>query len=99
MSSEPEKPGKLEPLGSLAQSARLKRLKQARWILIVIGILTIVANGVFIAIQRDQVKREIDKELQTAGPGAVVDRAKVREVEEAALRRQSELALGWTTRV
>jgi hypothetical protein len=41
-------------LGSLAQSARGKQLNQARGILIVIGILTIVVNGIFLALAREQ---------------------------------------------
>src|SRR5579883_1934027 len=37
-----------KPLGSLAQAARGNELKQAQRILIVIGLLTVAANGFFI---------------------------------------------------
>ncbi len=54
----------LEPLGSLAQAARGKQLKQAQRILIVIGVLTMAVNGFLLfklpseiqqAIQQNQV--------------------------------------------
>jgi hypothetical protein len=37
-----------KPLGSLAQAARGNELKQAQRILIVIGLLTVAANGFFL---------------------------------------------------
>ncbi len=37
-----------QPLGSLAQAARGKEIKQARWLLIAIGLLTLAANAFFI---------------------------------------------------
>ncbi len=54
-------------LGSLAQSARSKKLNQARGILIVIGVLTIILNVVFIAMGRHMVQEHIKKELQKQG--------------------------------
>src|SRR5262249_15763410 len=41
-------------LGSLAQSARSKKLNQARWLLIIIGGITIVFNAILIATLRSQ---------------------------------------------
>jgi hypothetical protein len=52
-------PNKGSSLGSLAQSARGKHLNQARWILIVIGGLTILVNGVQLGLARQSAaKRE-----------------------------------------
>lgn len=74
-------------LGSLAQSARKKELKSARWILIVIGILTIVVNVGFVASARSIVDKEIDAELQSIRlQGMVVDEAEVERVRESSLR-------------
>lgn len=69
-------------LGSLAQDARLKQLNQARAILLFIGILTIVANGVLMALARSQVKVEIQKEIAKAGPGANFNQADIQRVED-----------------
>src|SRR5262249_13877366 len=53
-------PSSQQGLGSLAQSARGQHLKQARNILIVIGILTAGANAVMMALVPQQVKQELD---------------------------------------
>jgi predicted RND superfamily exporter protein len=56
MGSPPDKsPG----LGSLAQSARFKHLKQARNILLAIGVLTILVNGFLLANVRNEAKHVI----------------------------------------
>jgi len=71
-------------LGSLAQSARGKQLKQARGILIAIGVLTLILNGGVLALlfsQRTQLGNEINK--VKAQPGMVVNQAKVKEAEDA----------------
>ncbi len=74
-------------LGSLAQSARGKQLKQARGIMIVVGVLTIVLNAVFLAIIPSQIKQAIDVEVSKAkAQRMVVDQAKVKEVEQQLLR-------------
>lgn len=75
-------------LGSLAQSARSKKLKQARVILIVIGVLNIAGNLVFmLALLPSFVKGELDKEIQKAkAQHMVVDQAKVKEVEALMMR-------------
>src|SRR6266446_2239278 len=78
-SAPPELPG----LGDLAQAARTKRLKQARGILLFVGILTIIGNIVFLALARSQVKDALDKEeQQLRGQGMVVDQAKRQQVED-----------------
>ncbi len=74
-------------LGSLAQSARSKKLKQARGILIAVGILTIIVNGIGLALLPSQVKNELDKEInKVKAQRMVVDQAKVKEVEAQILR-------------
>jgi hypothetical protein len=66
-------------LGSLAQSARSKKLNQARWLLIVIGVLTIVLNAIMIATLRSQVNAAIDKM-------GIVDAATRQALEDQAVR-------------
>lgn len=74
-------------LGSLAQTARTKKLRQARMIMIVIGILTIVANGALLLLLPSQVKKELDKEIAKAkAQGMIVDEAKVEEVRAESLK-------------
>jgi hypothetical protein len=74
-------------LGSLAQSSRKKTLKQTKGILIVIGILTLLAN-VFMFLNSekevdDLAKTEIAKVQQQ--PGMVVDPAGVAEFKSKVL--------------
>lgn len=73
-------------LGSHAQSARGKQLSQARGTLIAIGILTIVVNAIFFYLRPGQIDEEIQKEIRAQGPGAVVNKAKVDEFKDTALR-------------
>jgi hypothetical protein len=75
-----------EELGSLAQSARQTSLKQARGILIVIGLLTLVLNGIFFANAENEVRQVIDAEKAKLGPGMVVDPAKAKEAEQKLLQ-------------
>lgn len=86
MSTEPNEGADLPKLGSLAQNAREKKLNSARTLLLVVGILTIVVNGVMLLIMPQQVKDAINKEVAKAGPGMVVDQVKMREVEQTLLR-------------
>jgi hypothetical protein len=82
-------------LGSLAQSARGKHLKQARGILIAIGVLTIVVNAILFALIESQVKQEIDKEVKKVQTqGRIVDQAKRKEIEEQAVRLGQLMAGG-----
>jgi hypothetical protein len=65
MNTEPKEHGDhdhdLGSLGSLAQSARVKHLNTARWVLISIGILTILLNGFLLATMRQTTMAEIRK--------------------------------------
>jgi len=79
-SPEPQK------LGSLAQAARGKQLNQARGILLFVGILTIIVNGIFLFLLPSQIKQGIDKETADArAKGMVVDQAKLEGIENQAL--------------
>ena len=72
---------------SLAQAVRSKELKQARNILIIIGILTVLANGFFTFQAKAEVDKEIDKQVAEArAKGLQVDQQKVQLVRESALR-------------
>jgi hypothetical protein len=50
-------------LGSLAQSARGKQLNTARWLLIVVGILTVVFNGIAFSTIEGEVDKAIQNEI------------------------------------
>ncbi len=71
-------------LGSLAQSARSKKLKQARGILIAVGVLTLILNGIVLALLVSQ-KNKIDNEVKRlrAQPNMVVNESKVKEAQDA----------------
>ena len=69
------------------QAARSKELKRARNILVVIGVLTIVANAAFAANAKNEVDKEINKQVAEArSHGMVVDMQKVDRVRVSALR-------------
>jgi hypothetical protein len=62
--NEPEAPPAVEspkPLGSLAQAARGNELRQARWILIVIGLLTLAVNGAFLYNLPNEIQQAIQQ--------------------------------------
>jgi len=48
-------------LGSLAQSARVKNLNTARWVMIAVGVLTIAVNGFLLFTAREQLMNEVRK--------------------------------------
>ncbi len=75
-------------LGSLAQKARGKQLNQARWILIVIGILTILGNFADLAAARSTIHNSIEQAIAKAGGrGRVaIDQARIQQIEEQALQ-------------
>jgi hypothetical protein len=77
----PQSPG----LGSLAQSARSKKLNQARTILFVIGGLTIAVNIFLVATSRQRVKDAIQNEIRKQGP-VRVDPVKLQEEEDRVVR-------------
>ena len=82
-------------LGSLAQSAREKKLKQAKWILIILGVLMVLFNVAFMFIERDQVRKQLDDEIRKAGPNVIVDRAKLQQIEDAAVRLANLIHIGF----
>ncbi len=53
-------------LGSLAQSARMKHMNQAKWTLIIIGVLTALLNGFMLA----QSQKEVDDLIRAGQLGA-----------------------------
>ena len=60
-------------LGSLAQSARLKRLKTAQIILLILGGLILAVNAVQYPGLEAAVDEELNKLVQAQGPGAFID--------------------------
>ena len=56
----------LNSLGSLSQSARGKQLNNARNLLLFVGILTVVINGIFLFMVEQQV-RDLETQLATQG--------------------------------
>jgi uncharacterized membrane protein len=74
-----------EELGSLAQSARRSSLKQARIILIIIGVLTLALNLVLFFNAEKEVRQALEQEKQKAGPGVVFDPIQLKEAEEQIL--------------
>ncbi len=69
-------------VGQPRPERRSKKLNQVRGILLGIGILTILVNAGLTYFARDDVEREIDKEVQKAGGPANVDMAKVKQIED-----------------
>jgi hypothetical protein len=73
-------------LGSLAQSARDKHLRQARGLMFAVGGLLLVIHGLDYVTAENTVHTEIEKQVKNAGPGIAFDRAKLNDLEEAAVR-------------
>ena len=73
-------------LGNLAQAARGGELKNARRIMLFIGIMSLLANAFFYSQAEGAVQKEIDKELQKLGPNFVVDQAKLSALKNQAVR-------------
>jgi hypothetical protein len=74
-------------LGSLAQSARQKQLKVARYILLFVGILTVLVNVAQFAMIESQVDDLINKEVQGLHQrGMVEDQATVAKVRAQSVR-------------
>lgn len=70
-----------EGLGSLAQAARSKQLNSARTILLVVGFLTVLVNGIFVFMAESMVDRQFDSELaDLRRQGIEVDNDKVEEL-------------------
>jgi hypothetical protein len=71
-------------LGSLAQAARQKKLKQVRGLLLATGILVILWNALMLGIARGQIKQMLDN--QNPQRGAAVEQAERQKVEDALVR-------------
>jgi hypothetical protein len=81
-------------LGSLGQSARGSQLRQARTILIVIGVLTALVNGGMMAAAPRLVHEAVQKEVEAIrARGEEVDMEGVAEAEKG-LVRQNYLFMG-----
>jgi hypothetical protein len=80
-------------LGSLAQSAREKKLKQARGILIVIGCLGLVWNGIHLGMARGQAKEAVAKEVQKRG--LILTPEEKQEFEDKLVRLVTVIAIGF----
>jgi hypothetical protein len=73
-------------LGSLGQEARLKYLNTAKWIMIVVGILTVAVNGFQFATVEKIVDAELDTELKKQGVARhQVDPVVYKQVRETAI--------------
>jgi hypothetical protein len=81
-------------LGNLAQSARGKELKNARVIMLFVGILTLAVNGFFFVSAEGNVQAEIDKEIRKLPAGFVADPVKVAQVKSEAVRATRAIAAG-----
>jgi hypothetical protein len=81
-------------LGNLAQAARGKELKNARGIMLFIGVISILANGYFFTAAASNVQEELDKELGKLGPTFVVDPVKLAQVRSQAVRTTRLIAFG-----
>jgi hypothetical protein len=75
-------------LGSLAQTQRLKKLNEARGILIFVGLLTLAVTIWQLSTMEAQLSRAIDDQVQQEalrrGPLVQVDQAKVEEFKRSA---------------
>jgi hypothetical protein len=81
-----ERPPELPRLGSLAQTARLRQLNVARGILLFIGILTILVNGISMFAIRGAIEKEVDRELAKQGLSRIMaDQVKLKELEDNAV--------------
>jgi len=60
-------------LGGLAQSARTKEIRNARSILLFIGVLTLLLNGFLFSQAPAEVQVEIDKQIKALPAGQVAD--------------------------
>ncbi len=83
---------------SLAQSARMKQIKSARLILLLVGGLHLVIGGILFGLSPTIAKSAIDDEIKASQrQGMVVDPAKVAEaqlLQERGIRLVSALILG-----
>lgn len=74
-------------LGSLAQSARVGHLRSARITLFIVGGLTLLVNGFMFINASAEVDAEINKQIQAAGPGAMVNQAELAVIKKQAINQ------------
>ena len=74
-------------LKSLAQSARVGHLRSARTTLFIVGVLTLLVNGFMFVNASAEVDAEINKQIQAAGPGAVVNQVELAEFKARAVNQ------------
>jgi hypothetical protein len=71
-------------LGSLAQQAREKEIRQAKWALVAAGVILLISGLFEMVTARAQVQAEIEKQVQQVGGWANVRRAEVaRAIDDA----------------
>jgi len=73
-------------LGGLAQSARTKRIRSARTILLFIGVMTLLLNGFLFSQAPDEVQVEIDKQIKALPADQVADPDKVAALKDEWVR-------------
>jgi hypothetical protein len=70
------------PLGSLAQSARIKNLRVARWILIILGALTTIGNAILFVNAPKEVEDAIREEYGSVDPSSTIDPYELQMIDE-----------------
>jgi len=77
----------LSSLSNLGQQARVKQLKSAKWILIIIGVLMTVGHGIFFVMAESMVKAKFDKEVKNIqARGMEIDQVALAELSGSAVR-------------
>jgi hypothetical protein len=77
----------LPSLGSLVNSARTKQLKTARGILLFVGVMTILVNGVMVFFADSLVQNQIDEELRSPQfAGRQINHQALAEFKQAAVQ-------------
>jgi len=71
---------------SLSQSVRQKSVGQARGILIVVGMLTLLVNGFMLFNAEHEIDQELEKEVAKVGGWQNVDRAAVEQIRTSGVR-------------
>ncbi|HZZ73565.1 MAG TPA: hypothetical protein VFE24_15030 [Pirellulales bacterium] len=87
-------PARQASIGKLVDSGRKSGLASARGALIIAGLLLLVQGAIEYATTETQVEEALQKEVQKAGPGVQIDRAKYAEVKEQAIRVAHLFELG-----
>ena len=81
-------------LGSLAQSARKSSLKQARVLLALAAVLTLLEGGVGYAASESLARKAIEAEKKKAGPMVVFDPVAIKNAEDEVRRVIELVSLG-----